>query len=338
MKNFTAKNTSGEVDLISVGDSTIDAFIKIHEASIECDLNKKDCKICVPYGSKIPVDEIDFGVAGNAANVAIGTNKLGLKTAIYTNIGDDDNGTRIKEVFEKQGIVMDYVVLNKGKKSNLSVVLTFQGERTIFVYHQDWYYKMPSLPRSEWLYLTSMAITFTNSTIMSDICSYVDKTHAKLVFSPGTYQLKANIKRFPRILEMCELLIVNLEEARKILNLKTDDDADIKNILQDLMNLGPKNVVITDGANGSYASDGQKFLKAGIVHVPVTEKTGAGDAYSSAYVAALSRNLPMEEAMVWGAINSSAVISRITTQSGQLSLKELLDKRSELSELEAVAL
>lgn len=323
------------LDLITIGDSTVDAFIKIHEATVECNINKTDCRLSVPYGSKIPVDEIGYGVAGNAANVAIAGSKLGLKTAIYTNLGDDDQGKRIKEVFEQQGLLMDYVLVNKDKKSNLSVVLTFQGERTIFVYHQDWDYHLPQMAPCKWLYLTSMAETFTNSNIMNEACNYVDKSGAKLVFSPGTYQIKADVKRYPRILEKCEILIVNMEEAKRILNIREGDDHEARDILQKIITLGPKTAVITDGANGSYATDGQKFLKAGVIPTKVTEKTGAGDAYSSAYITALSQDLPMEEAMVWGTINSSAVISRINTQSGQLTLKQLLDKRSDVSGFEA---
>lgn len=323
------------IDLITIGDSTIDAFIKIHEATIKCDISRKDCTISVPYGSKIPVDEIDYGVAGNAANVAIACSKLGLQTAIYTNLGDDDQGKRIKDVFERDGLIMDYVQINKDKKSNLSVVLTFQGERTIFVYHQAWDYSLPKMDKCKWLYLTSMAETFTNSDIMSQVCKYIDKTGAKLVYSPGTYQIKADVKRYPRVLEKCEILIVNFEEARKILNMEENDDHQIHDILQRILNLGPKSVVITDGANGSYASNGEKFLKAGVIPTKVTEKTGAGDAYSGGYLAAISQDLPMEEAMVWGSINSSAVISRINTQSGQLTIKQLLDQRGHLSGFEA---
>ena len=131
---------SKSFDLITIGDSTVDTFIRIHEASIECDINKQDCKICVPYGSKIPVDSIAYSVAGNAANVVVGAKKLGLNCAIYTNLGNDDQAKTILNKLEEQGIDCEYVVQNEGKESNLSVVLTYQGERTIFVYHQDWYY------------------------------------------------------------------------------------------------------------------------------------------------------------------------------------------------------
>ena len=76
-------------DLITIGDSTIDTFIKIHDATVECDINKKNCKICIKYGDKIPVDSISHSAAGNALNVAVRGQKLGLKCAIYTNLGGD---------------------------------------------------------------------------------------------------------------------------------------------------------------------------------------------------------------------------------------------------------
>src|SRR3989339_1778545 len=95
-------------DLVSIGDSTIDTFIKIHDATVECDINQEDCKICLGYGDKIPVDSIAHGVAGNAANVAVGASKLGLISAIYTNLGDDEYGKSIKLALKCENVADDY--------------------------------------------------------------------------------------------------------------------------------------------------------------------------------------------------------------------------------------
>lgn len=327
-------DSPAQFDLITIGDSTIDTFIRIHEASVECDLNKKDCKICVPYGSKVPVDTIAYGVAGNAANVAVGASRLGLKTAIYTNLGNDDQGKRIKDELLKNGVSDEYMIQSPDKPSNLSVVLTFQGERTIFVYHQDWFYTLPKLKTCLWVYLTSMAQSFTNSTIMDEVCAYIDKTGAKLIYGPGTYQLKADVKRFPRVLEKCDLLIVNMEEAMKILGIDVSHFADVRDILNKLILLGPKKVVVTDGTEGSHATDGEQFFKAGIIKSEVYEKTGAGDAYSGGLIAALASGESLKEAMIWGTINASAAISVIGPQKGLLTRNQLQEKRRNLKEFE----
>lgn len=331
-------DTPAQFDLITIGDSTIDTFIRIHEASVECDLNRRDCKLCVPYGSKIPVDKIAYGVAGNAANVAVGAARLGLKTAIYTNLGDDNQGRRIHDALLENAVFGDYIVVNKDKTSNLSVVLTFQGERTIFVYHQDWFYTLPKLKNSSWIYLTSMAQSFTNSNIMDEICHYIEKSNAKMIFAPGTYQLKADIKRYPAILEKCELLIVNFEEAKLILDVQMSDFIKTEDILSKLILLGVKNVVVTDGAEGSWAYDGEQFLKAGIIKTEVFEKTGAGDAYASALVAALASGESLKEAMAWGTINAASAISTTGPQKGLLSRDNLLKKRKEISDFNVAIL
>lgn len=322
-------------DLIVIGDSTVDTFIKIHDATVECDINHEECKICIKYGDKIPVDSIGQSVAGNAANVAIGATKLGLKSAIYTNLGDDQDGNLIVQTFQKNKVFEDYVVFNQGKNSNLSVVLTYQGERTIFVYHQSWYYQLPNFANSSWVYLTSVAQSFSESNLLDEVCHYINKSKAKLVFAPGTYQLKANIKRYPKILERCEFLIVNQEEAKRILEIDLAQTVDVRDLLAKLLLLGPKIVVITDGAEGSYATDGQRNLRAGILPVRVVEKTGAGDAYSSALLAAFFGGLPLEEAMIWGTINAAQVISKLGPLNGLLTKEELVKQRKDIGELVA---
>jgi len=323
-------------DVITIGDSTIDTYIKIHDATVECDINREDCKICLQYGSKIPVDNIFHSVAGNAANVAVACAKLGLKSAIYTNLGDDDQGETIKQTLVHAGVSGNYIKVNNGKKSNLSVVLSFQGERTIFVYHQDWFYKLPDLETCSWLYLTSFSESFTNSNIMEEVFHYIEKSKAKLVFAPGTFQLKVDIKRFPKILENCEILIVNMEEAKRILVIDQMQKPDPKDLLSKLLLLGPKNAVITAGEEGSFASDGKSNLKTGTFPTQIVDKTGAGDAYSSGMIAALCYGLPLAEAMIWGTINASHEIQELGTQKGIMSREELERHRKTVAELVAV--
>lgn len=326
-----------QLDLIAIGDSTIDTFIKIHDAALECDINHQDCKISVPYGAKIPVDSIAYGVAGNAANVAVACKRLGLATAIYTNLGDDRQGETILEAFKKEGVDTRYVKINKGRGSNLSVVLTFQGERTIFVYHQDWFYTLPDIDTCSWVYLTSLAETFTNSNILGEVLRFLEKYQAaKMVFAPGTYQLKADVKRFPRVLEKCTLLILNLREAKQVLEIEQTEIVQIKDILSGLLMLGPQTAVVTDGEEGSYATDGRDSWRLGIIPTQIVEKTGAGDAYASGLVAALAHGEPLSEAMVWGSINAASCMKEVGTQNGLLSEPEIIEKRKAMPEFSAV--
>src|SRR3989344_250071 len=329
---------SKPLDVITIGDSTIDTFIKIHDATIECDINREECKICVRYGDKIPVDSIAQSVAGNAANIAAGIATIGLRCAVYTNLGDDSQGELIKKTLTAKGVIADYIQTQKGMHSNMSVILSFKGERTAFVYHQPWFYHLPKLVSSKWVYFTSISQSFVESNIIDEVAHYVDKHNSKLAFGPGTFQIEANIKRYPNTLERCELLICNLEEAKQILEIEIKEKVPVRELLDKMLSLGPKLIVLTDGEEGSYATDGNRYLKTGVFPTKLVEKTGAGDAYASAFISALIFDMPITEAMIWGTINASHVIRELGAQNGLLTRADLERNRKAVSNLRAIDL
>lgn len=59
------------------------------------------------------------------------------------------------------------------------------------------------------------------------------------------------------------------------------------------------------------------------------KKTGAGDAYATAFIAALFYDKSIVEAMAWGAINSASVIEQIGPQAGLLRKEQVLTKIEE---------
>jgi sugar/nucleoside kinase (ribokinase family) len=64
----------------------------------------------------------------------------------------------------------------------------------------------------------------------------------------------------------------------------------------------------------------------GIVKTEVVEKTGAGDAFSAGFLAAIIHGLEIPEAMKWGSINSANVIGKIGAEEGLLTKFELEQK------------
>ncbi len=313
-------------DLISIGDSTIDNFVQIHDAQVKCNLDKTKCMLCVEYGDKIPVDKLIHLVAGNAANAAVGGARLKLSSSIYTNVGSDPAGKQIIEKFKNEGINTRYVLTHEGMESNLSTVLTFKGERTIFVYHQDWVYKLPDLDHTRWVYFTSIAPTFTDSNLLNELTVYLERVGSKLLYSPGTYQIKYGVKKNPKLLNLAEVFIVNLEESKRILGYSDDEDLPIKKLLKDLLNLGPRIVVITDATEGSYSFDGVNYYHIKIFPAKLVEMTGAGDAYATGLMSALFYGKDLAEAMRWGAANGASVVEQIGPQAGLLTYNKMQER------------
>ncbi|MBI4039865.1 carbohydrate kinase family protein [Candidatus Daviesbacteria bacterium] len=322
-------------DLISVGDCMIDSFFILSDAHVACNVDKTKCELCLNYADKIPVEGFHQLVAGNNANNAVGSARLGLKTAAYINIGSDINGEHVIRKLKEENVDTRYLKVNKGMDSNASAVLSFQGERTILVYHQSWKYHLPDLDNTRWIYFSSVSHSFSKTELVSQLENYLERTGARLAYNPGTYQLKYGVKKFPKLLSLMTLIIVNMEEAKLILGIDGSKKIEIKKLLKGLADLGPKLVVITDGSEGSYGYDGVNFYKLGIFPAKLLEMTGSGDAYATGLVAGLFYGKDLAEAMRWGAADGASVVEQIGPQAGLLTYEQMQYKLRESSHIRA---
>jgi sugar/nucleoside kinase (ribokinase family) len=259
----------------------------------------------------------------------VGSSRLGLKTAIWTILGEDMNGRQALEAFRKEGVDTDLIETDKVKDTNYSVVLNFHAERTILVYHNERRYVFPELPSAKWLYLTSMGHGW--ETISEELPKYLEKTGAKLAFNPGTHQINSGLTKLRPILRCADFFILNVQEAQKILRTKEN----VKTLLQKMTQLGPKTVVITDGQNGSYAIENGQMWQVPIFPDlgPVVERTGCGDSYATATVAALCLGEPIQEALRGGAANARMVVQFIGAQEGLQTRAQIKKSLREFSEI-----
>ncbi|MCL5409882.1 MAG: carbohydrate kinase family protein [Patescibacteria group bacterium] len=309
-------------DVISIGDCTTDHLFKISDAHLDCAIDEMNCQLCLRFADKIPVEKYTQNVAGNNANNSVGCARLGLKTAIYTNIGSDADGDRILKKLKSEKVDTRFIRVVTGMDSNVSAVIDFKGERTILTYHQPWEYQLPDLDKTKWIYLSSMSESFVKSNIVSQIENYLERNAVKLMFNPGTFQLKHGVKKYPKLLSLTNLFIVNLDEAKEICDWE-EEKVDIKKLLKKLEELGPEMVVITDGKNGSFGFDGKSCYHLEIFPAKVVEMTGAGDSFATGLLAGLIDGQQLTEALRWGAANSASVVAAIGPQTGLLNYSQI---------------
>ncbi len=310
-------------DLIAVGDTTIDAFIRLHDATVNCALDKKKCPLCLSFADKVPYETLEIIPAvGNASNVAVGLARLGFKTAILTAIGDDYYGRQILKTYKKENVGRTYVKINKGVETNYHFVLNFQAERTILIKHHEYSYPDPSLLDDVgWMYFSSIGENTLrlHEKISDHLCKH---ENIKMGFNPGTFQMKLGIGTLKDIYLHTHVLFLNREEAQRVLN---SPDKDIKKLSSALREFGPKIVVISDGPDGAYAFDGKDiwFTPSYPDPKPPFERTGAGDAFSTGFMGALMAKESISKALMWGAINSMSVVQYTGAQRGLLTRAQI---------------
>ncbi len=308
-------------DFVALGDITTDAFIRLKDA--EELMNNGVRELCVRFGDKVPYEEVtEIRAVGNAANAAVSAHRIGLSSAFITWLGDDENGAHCLETLRAQGVADEYVTIEKGKKTNYHYVLMFGPERTILIKHESYEYHMPSgLEPPRYLYFSS--ISETAKEFHHEVAAYMrEHPETKLVFQPGTFQIKLGAEELKDLYAVTEFFFCNKEEAQTILKTR---EGDVKRLMEGIHSLGPKIVVMTDGPNGSNILD-----ESGAWHMPMypdpappKNRTGAGDATASTTVAFTALGLPPHEALLRGLINAASVVQGVGAQTKLLSKDEI---------------
>ncbi len=320
------------LDAICVGNALIDTFMSLQNANEFCRFDKEHNELCITAGAKVMVDEASFLLGGDACNVSVGLTRLGFKSGLVAELGEDDFSEKIKKGLTEEGIDTNYVKYTPNTPSTFSVVINILGDRTIFARHvkRDHDIPLDNLD-TKWVYLTSLGLEW--KLLYSRVEAIVREKGLKLAFNPGSEQIKEGVESFSEVLKMTDILFVNREEAQIILYgkvIENQEKEDDQTMLFRIKLMGPKTICMTDGERGSSSlnSEGQ-FFKIGCAPGEVFEKTGAGDAYASGFLAAIMHEKDTKEAMIWGATNSSSVIEHTGSQPGLLK-KEQMEERIKL--------
>lgn len=314
-----------QLDVLSVGDIVTDAFIKLLDDEATSYENEEGKWIAMKFGQKLPFDHVEILEAvGNAPNAAASFAKLGLSSGLVSNVGGDMHGRDMITSLHKKGVDARFVRINPDKKSNYHYVLWYKEERTILIKHEEYDYHWPHFRPDEipkWVYFSSIG---KNALPYHDeLAKWLEANpDVKLAFQPGTFQIDVGTERLAAIYKRTEVLVLNREEAVEVTGGSYDDVHDLFNRLHAL---GPKIICITDGPAGAYGSDGENRFKMPPYPDPgpPVERTGAGDAFTSTFVAALIKGNNVEGALQWAPINSMNVVQNVGAQEGLLTEKQI---------------
>lgn len=241
-----------------------------------------------PFGEKILIDKLHLDIGGGAINTGVAFTRLGLKTGVLAQVG--------AQFIAPKEIDSSLIIRDKNLLTDHSIILDATGkDRTILVY-KDASTKLDfskiKLPKTKWIYLSSMPVKFLRNFI---------NINAKFAL---------NTRQAPKkLLDKTEILILNKQEAEAM-------GPDIKR---------PKICVITDKNNPVKAFYQNKIYKI-MPHkkIKCVERTGAGDAFASGFVAGYIKTNNINFALKLGLANSESVIQHYGAQNKLLTWEEAI--------------
>lgn len=318
------ETTMNQPYILCIGDIITDAFIKLSKDHAQVSTDDKGYKrLTFELGAKLPYDQVDIVQAVECSpNAAVSMTRLGLKTSLMSWIGDDTPGKEMIEYLQTQGVGTSDLVVENGMKSNYHYVLRYGPDRTKLQRFEDYSYQWrePS-QKPDWIYLGVLGEK--TWPLHEALLRYLDENpEIKLVFQPGMYHLMWETEKTAPFYKRAELVIMNREEAAQVTQ---KDRESVPGLIDALHGLGAKVVVVTDGADGAYASDGENmlFMPNYPDPQPPYDRTGAGDAFASTIAAALAQGESLETALQWAPINSMSVVQLLGAQAGLLTKEKI---------------
>jgi ribokinase len=274
-------------DIVSMGAGLVDVFMYT-------DVHEQGKFMCYNIGAKLQIQKSHFDVGGGAINTSTTFSRMGLKTGMLSKIGKDAFGCKILEKLKKEKVKF---LGRIDSYSGYSIILdSIEHDRTILTFKGANDLLKPGefqVPSAKWFYFSSMAKDSFQSQIK---IAKSKKNKYKIAFNPSLYLFhNEDVKS---LIKLVDVLIVNNEEADMI-------SSDHKKIIS----LGPQIVIVTNGKEPFLCYTKEKTYKIyPHENIKIIERTGAGDAFASGFVAGYIKTRDIEQSLQIGVANSESVV------------------------------
>ncbi len=300
--------------VISLGSVTQDVFLqsKLFRPQREAD---GDLVEIFELGQKYEVDTVTYATGGGASNAAVTFARAGLHSTFIGKVGDDVIGRLVLDELHADHVETANVIIQDGAQTGYSTLLLAPtGERSVLVFHGDSTKFSPddfhlASMEADWLYLSTLTGDFET---LERVFSEATAAGMRIAFNPGGKEL-AHPRKLRALLPHLTILSLNKDEMASLFDME-----DAETLLRTAAALVPI-VVMTDGPNGVMVADGENIYRAGMYEdVPVIDRTGAGDAFCSGFVAKIALGESVSAAIVFASANSTSVVQTIGAKAGIL--------------------
>ena len=262
-----------KVDVVGIGSCAVDFFAIVPRL-----LGSEE---------KINATRMEIHAGGVTANMLTQVARLGTSTGWLGLIGDDENGRIIQKAFTEDGMDLSGVEVVRGERSALTwIPVNPGGERCIYMF--------PNVTGK-------LSVLHVKNRFASHIkgAKHFHTEASQLPIVPLKEAMKiakdAGVRIFfdmdvtPRFFaqmnlgkqeELCDALkLVDVLKPCKAAAREMTGVTDYNRMADQLLNLGPKVVAITEGEDGCLIATKEKRVQVPAFRVNVVDPTGAGDAF-----------------------------------------------------------
>jgi 1-phosphofructokinase family hexose kinase len=271
-----------------------------------------------------------FDAGGKGFNVSRMLAHLNVENTALGFVGGH-NGARLQAELNRQGVETSFCQIAGETRTNVSLVRAGSSDHykvneagpTISPLElADLFEQVDRVAEpGDWWVLAGSVPPGVQSSVYADLIRLLQTKGAKVMLDGSGDALKLGCKAQP------DLIKPNLEEAVELLGLPDDHGLELKEVCEQLIQLGPKQVVISLGKDGACCFDGMALTTLASPEIIEKNPIGAGDSLVAGLVWGLSSGEGLSTALKKGIACGAATASQEGTELGRLSqVTELLEQ------------
>jgi ribokinase len=261
---------------------------------------------------------------GKGANQAVAAARGGAKVCMLGCVGADAHGQALRAGLVAEGIDVTALRSDAAHPTGVALIAVAEDAQNSIVVVPgansaltplDWAQARGRLRPGDWL-VAQLEVP------LPLVSQALEEAHALGVFTVLNAAPVAVLTE--RTLASLTCLIVNEHEAQSLCGLAANDVPAAQAAAEALRAMGPRQVIITLGAQGVMHADAK-----GVSHHPATpvkalDTTGAGDTFVGVFCACMAAGRPLAEALSLAQKAASIAVTRRGAQSSMPSLQEIL--------------
>ena len=271
----------------------------------------------------LSADRASFGGCG--ANVAVGLRRLGHASGVAIVVGDDAYGKQYQAYLEEVGVnTANLIMLEQEQTSQSYLFRNTEGE------YQNFFFPGAADVWDEHLVLREVDELRYGLLTVGAIQHNEQFRHEVIARRiPLIWQLKPDIYAYPPesiqgFAYDSQIIIMNYLEARYVL-----DTLGYQEPTALLQEGKTEIIVVTSGSKGVIAMTKDQQVQVDAIPITVVDSTGAGDAFTSGFIAGLLEDQPLQTCVHWGVTMASFVLEKVGCQTNIPQRNQLIARYEE---------
>jgi ribokinase len=274
-------------------------------------------------GQTVPGHGFQTIPGGKGANQAAAAARLGARVAMVGRVGNDAMGRRLVENLEEQGVDVGLVRTDEVAPTGTALIVVDEvGENSIVIAAgANGLLDAADLDAAEPLFAGAKLLLVQFEVPLATVAHAmaIARRHGvRVVLNPApALAVDAGL------LAGADYLVPNETEAGLLAGVEVRDLPSAEEAARKLQALGAPVVIVTLGADGALAVDGERALHVPAHPVPAVDTTAAGDAFVGGLAVALVRGWPLLDAVRYATCAGTLAVTRFGAQTSLPSAAEV---------------